>query len=203
MASPTTWPAPVTRLNTPAGHADVVDDLGEDEGVERGDLARLEHHGAAGGHGVGDLGGDLVQRVVPRRDAADDADGLLDDEAVADLRLVLVRLGELAGGGEAVDGQSGLDDLAQPLGHAGLAGDHGGDLVHAGAERLGDAARVLGPLLGGLGGPAVEGGSGGRGGLVDVVGGAHGDRRRGRSRRWSRTPPMVSEPVDATQAPSM
>ena len=75
--------------------ADVVDDLGEDEGVERGDLARLEHHGAAGGHRVGDLGGDLVQRVVPRRDAADDADRLLHDEAVADRRLVLVALGDL------------------------------------------------------------------------------------------------------------
>ena len=32
------------------GQADVVDDLGEDVGVERGDLARLQHDGAAGGH---------------------------------------------------------------------------------------------------------------------------------------------------------
>ena len=64
--------------------ADLVDDLGEHEGVERGDLARLDHDGAAGGHGVGDLGGDLVQRVVPRRDAADDADRLAHDERVPD-----------------------------------------------------------------------------------------------------------------------
>ena len=77
------------------GQAGVVDDLGEDEGVERGDLAGLEHDGAAGGHGVGDLGGDLVERVVPRRDAADDADRLLDHEAVADGGLVLVALGDL------------------------------------------------------------------------------------------------------------
>ena len=47
---------------------DRVDDLGEDERVERRDLARLEHDRAAGGERRRDLGGDLVQRVVPRRD---------------------------------------------------------------------------------------------------------------------------------------
>ena len=72
---------------TDAGHqvehagreADVVDDLGEDERVDRRDLRRLEHDGAAGGQRVRDLGADLVERVVPRRDATDDADGLADD----------------------------------------------------------------------------------------------------------------------------
>ncbi len=170
MASPTSAPVPVTRLNTPAGQADVVDDLGEDEGVERGDLAGLEHDGAAGGHRVGDLGGDLVERVVPRRDAADDADRLLDDEAVADGGLVLVALGERGGGVERVDRQAGLHHEAQPLRHARLAGDDGGDLVHAGAEALGDAGAVLGPLLGALGRPVGEGGAGGLGGGVDVGG---------------------------------
>ena len=76
-ASPTTGPSPVTRLNTPGGKPSVVDDLGEDERVDRRDLGRLQHDGAAGGQRVGDLGADLVERVVPRRDAADDADRLL------------------------------------------------------------------------------------------------------------------------------
>ena len=77
------------------GQADLVDDLGEDEGVERGDLARLQHDGAAGGERGRDLRGDLVERVVPRRDAADDADGLAHDERVADLLLELEVLDEL------------------------------------------------------------------------------------------------------------
>ena len=52
-------------------------------GVERGDLARLQDHGAAGREGGADLAGDLVQRPVPRRDQPDDADRLLDDQRAA------------------------------------------------------------------------------------------------------------------------
>ena len=143
-------------LRSEAGHevehagrqADLVDDLGEDEGVDRGDLARLEHDRAAGRHGVGDLGGDLVQRVVPRRDAADDTDRLAHDERVADLLLELVRLGRRRGLLEAVDRQADLDELRQPLGHPRLLGDGRGDLVGPGAEGVADAAEVLRPLLG-------------------------------------------------------
>ena len=62
MASPTTGPVPETRLNTPGRQADLVHDLSQHKGVERGHLGRLEDDGAAGGQGVGDLGGDLVQR---------------------------------------------------------------------------------------------------------------------------------------------
>ena len=69
----------------------------------------------------------------------------------------------------------GLHDEAEPLRHARLAGDHGGDLVHAGAEALGDAGAELGPLLGALGRPLGEGGVRGRGRGVDVGGGALGD----------------------------
>ncbi len=76
-----------------SGKARVVDDLGEHVRIERRDLARLENDGAAGSHRVCDLRCDLVQRVVPRRDAPDDADGLTHDEAVADLLLVLEVLG--------------------------------------------------------------------------------------------------------------
>ena len=64
--------------------ADLVDDLGEDEGAERRDLARLEDDRATRRQRRGHLGGDLVERVVPGGDGADDADRLPDDERVAD-----------------------------------------------------------------------------------------------------------------------
>src|SRR5690606_24354691 len=64
--------------------ADRVDDLGEEERRERGDLAGFEDDGAARGEGGGDLRDDLVQRIVPRGDGADDADGFAEDEGVAD-----------------------------------------------------------------------------------------------------------------------
>jgi hypothetical protein len=147
MASPTTGPGAGDQVEHAGGQAGVVDDLGEDVGVERGDLAGLEHHRAARGQRRGDLRRDLVQRVVPRRDAADDADRLLDHLGVGDLLLVLVGLRQLGGGGEGVDGQAGLDQLRQPLRHARLTGHDGGDLVHAGHEALGDPGAELGPLL--------------------------------------------------------
>ena len=79
--------------------ADLVDDLGEDERVDGCDLRRLQNDGATGGERVGDLRADLVQRVVPRRDATDDADGLADDETVAGV-LELERRRELRRGRE-------------------------------------------------------------------------------------------------------
>jgi hypothetical protein len=42
-----------------------VDALGDDEGVERGKLGRLQDHGAAGSDGGGDLAGNLVSGPVP------------------------------------------------------------------------------------------------------------------------------------------
>ena len=73
---------------------------------------------------VGDLRRDLVQRVVPRRDAADDADRLLARRGCCPtVVLVLVALGQRGRGVERVDRQAGLHDQAQPLRHARLAGD--------------------------------------------------------------------------------
>ena len=63
--------------------ADLVDDLGEDERVHGRNFRGLEHHGATSRERVRDLGADLVQRVVPRGDAADNTDRLPDDEPVA------------------------------------------------------------------------------------------------------------------------
>ena len=55
IASPTTGPVPVTRLKTPAGRPDLVDDLRQHERVQRHDLARLQHDRAAGGQRRRDL----------------------------------------------------------------------------------------------------------------------------------------------------
>ncbi len=87
IASPTTGPKPVTRLKTPGGQPELVDDLGEDEGAQRRHLARLRDHRAARGERRSDLGAELVQRVVPGRDRADHADRLADDQRVPDLLL--------------------------------------------------------------------------------------------------------------------
>ena len=75
-AWPTVGPSPFTRLNTPAGHAGLVQDLRQHQRVERGDLARLQHHRAARRQRREDLAGDLVHRPVPRRDEAAHADRL-------------------------------------------------------------------------------------------------------------------------------
>ena len=92
IASPTTRPVPPTRLNTPGGRPAAstisanwnthsgASSLGFSTTVQPAAMAR--HH----------LRHDLVQRVVPRRDATDDTDGLTHDERVADRRLE----GELA-----------------------------------------------------------------------------------------------------------
>ena len=129
MASPTTGPKPVTRLNTPAGSPTSSKMSASDEGVERGHLTRLDHDGAAGGQGRGHLGGDLVQRVVPRRDAADHADGLPDDERVAHLLLPGEVGGHLGGGGERVERAARPGRAGTGPGHAHFVGDEVGQRV--------------------------------------------------------------------------
>ena len=153
MASPTTGPTPVTRLKTPGGQAHLVDDLGQDEGVDRRHLAGLEDDGAADGQGRRHLEGDLVERVVPRRDGADDADRLVHDEGVADLlfpREALRRVGRV---GEGPGRQPDLDGARQRHGHADLVRDDLGHLVGAGGQGLADALEQLAALLARGGGP--------------------------------------------------
>ncbi len=120
-----------------------MDDLGEDEGVERGDLGRLEHERATGGERATELADDLVQRVVPRRDRADDADGLLDDEAVADRLFELERVEQGGVGLHVAGGQAGLDHRRPGDRHADLTGDDLGDLGRTGLQRLVEADHVL------------------------------------------------------------
>ena len=103
--------------------AELVEDLGEHERAERDDLGGLEHDRAADRDGRRDLRGDLVQRVVPRRDRADDAERLADDHRVADLLLPLDPLELLGHRAEVHRRQTGLDHLRQRQRHAELGGD--------------------------------------------------------------------------------
>ena len=63
------------------GKADLVRRVGEHQRAQRRELRRLEHDRASGRERRRDLRDDLVQRIVPRRHAADDAERLLDDRA--------------------------------------------------------------------------------------------------------------------------
>ena len=49
IASPTTGPKPGDEVEDALGQSHFVDDVGEDEGVDRRHLARLQHDGATGG----------------------------------------------------------------------------------------------------------------------------------------------------------
>ena len=67
-------------LNTPFGNAGALGQLGERQRRERRLRGGLEHDGAAGRERRPDLARDHRERKVPRRDAGDDADRLLDDD---------------------------------------------------------------------------------------------------------------------------
>ena len=85
----------VDQVEDARRHARLVQHFGEEDGVHRRDLARLEHHGAAGGERRRDLADDLVDRPVPRRDQAADADRLARDQRAALKLLELVILQDL------------------------------------------------------------------------------------------------------------
>jgi hypothetical protein len=131
-------------------HAGGMDDLGQQEGVERRDFRGLEHHGAAGGECRGDLGCDLVQRVIPGRDGGDDADRLrappsscrpfLEGKVGQHFRI------HAEAGGRRTD----LDALRKLVGHAHFQGDGLGDLIGAGLEAFLDFLEVRGALGGGV-----------------------------------------------------
>ena len=96
MAWPTAGPSPLTRLNTPFGTPAACMTSQDDSG-DRGDFARLQHHGAARGDGRRHLAGDLVQRPVPGRDQSNHADAFAHDARGAAVLLELEALQRLQG----------------------------------------------------------------------------------------------------------
>ena len=159
---------PRHEVEAAGGQAGLLEDLGEDERVQRRDLAGLDDDRAAGGERRRDLRADLVQRVVPRRDAADDADRLAHDERVPHLLLELDVEDEVGHRAERHRRQAGLDHLREPVGHPDLAADQRRDLLAARGERRGDGAKEPGALRDRRRGPGVERGARGGDGAVDV-----------------------------------
>ena len=123
MASPTTRPEPHTTLSTPAGQADFVRRIGQHQRAQRRQLRRLQHDGAAGGERRGHLRHNLMEWVVPRRDAADHADRLLDDERVAEFFFERVIADELRVQRDDRDRELGLHLLGKPDRRPDLVGD--------------------------------------------------------------------------------
>ena len=72
------------HVQAPVGQPGLVEDVREQVRDQRRVFGRLEYHGAAGRERGRDLRDDLMQRVVPRRDRADHADGLANHERVTD-----------------------------------------------------------------------------------------------------------------------
>ena len=139
-----TSPPPGRMLTTPGGQADLVEDLGQEQGVERGLGRRLDHHGAAGEQGRDELADDQELRHVPRDDRADDADGLLAQEHVCAVGagpalLPRVLRGDAGEGAEHRPGQRGLGQLGERDRRAHLGGDQGGHLLAPGAVSVGQA----------------------------------------------------------------
>ena len=156
---------------------DRVDDLRQDESVQRSDLGRLQYDRAAGGEGRRDLRGDLVQRIVPRRDARDDADRLAHHDRVADFLLPLVPAEHLCVHAEGERGRAGLDARRQLHRHADFLRDRPADLVRAGLHALVDLREKGRAIRRRSRGPAFERGarSGNRGARVALI--ACGDLR--------------------------
>jgi hypothetical protein len=76
MAAPAVRPAR-HDVDDALRHAGALADLGEEDGGQRGEFGRLQHHRAAGRQRRRDLPGQHQQREIPRYDLADDADRLV------------------------------------------------------------------------------------------------------------------------------
>ena len=165
----------VDQVEDAGRDARVVQDLGEQDRVQRGDLTRLEHHRAARGERRGDLAGDLVDRPVPGRDQAADADRFLDDVGRAACldELVVLEHGESAG--EVAHARRRLRGLREPGRRAHLRGDGLGHLTDPRLVAGDDPAEKLGPLLAAGLGERLEGGLRRGHGAVDVGRAAEAD----------------------------
>jgi hypothetical protein len=132
--------------------------LGEHQGRERRQLRRLADGGVARGQGRPELPAEQQQRVVPRDDAADHAERLLEHERK--LRGLDRRdhpSGRVASDlGVVVEAGRGPADLVRVLdqGLAAFAGHHLGQLVGSRAQAGGDLVQHLAALYRGRAAPA-------------------------------------------------
>ena len=143
------------HVEHPGRDAGLFGRLGDQEGVERRPRVGLEHHGAAGGQGRGDLHHVEHEREVERRDGTHHADGLTEQGCPAMpfgpavgapasthsthvLDLVRVRT-------EHPDRAAGLDVVGEEADRARLGHDQLAQLGGVGLEDLGHPDRARPP----------------------------------------------------------
>ena len=138
------------------GKTDLVRRVREHQRAERRQLRRLEDDGAAGGESRRDLRDHLMQRIVPRRDAADDADGLLHDERVPELLFLRMLAQELRVQADHRCRELGLHLGREAERRAHFVRDRFRRLRHARLHRGGQFFEPDGALFGRRLTPAVE-----------------------------------------------
>ncbi len=153
----------------------VVHDLGEQQRAERRQLARLEHHGAAGGDRRGDLGGDLVERPVPRRDRGDHADRLAADVDPVDLAFEFVAAQHVDRHAHVLDAEVALPGAREGDRRAHLGDDRLREALAALLEQVADTLEQGEPIRHRRLRERLERTPRGGDGEVDVGRGARGD----------------------------
>ena len=165
-----------------AGRQELLGQLGQQGRGRRRGVAGLEHDGVAGRQGRRDLPDHHHQRVVPRRDLADDADRLPADPRGVVLHVLPRRLAleHPRGAGEEAEVVGGVRHLLrhrQPERLAGVAGLDGDELVGPGLDRVGDLEQRGGAGPSACCRPSVSNALAGGGvGPVDVLGARQGRR---------------------------
>ena len=155
------------------GHTGLLGQTREVQRAECGVLRGFDDHRIAGGQGRGDLPAEHGDRVVPRQDGADDADGdpAHPAPALGPLQVAAVVTGDEVGG-EAQVGCHILHVFGDAVGEdlAGLDAVEVGDLLGVVDDEIGQSAQhlgAMGPVIGP--GPLVEGGAGGGDGRVELA----------------------------------
>ena len=90
--------------------ANFVHNLGQDEGINWRHFRWLQNNGASSCKCRGNLVGDLVQWVVPRCDATNDANWLADEQGIALFALPLKTAGTVGHIAKGASWQTGLDE---------------------------------------------------------------------------------------------
>ena len=175
MAAPTVGAVAVHQVEDPRWHAGFVQHFGEQDGVERRDLGRLQHHRATRRQRRRDLAGDLVDRPVPRRDETAHAGGFPDDARRADVFLELEALEDAQRRQEMPEAGRRLGAVGQGGGRAHLFADRGRHLGDSRLVDVDDALQEVDAFLPRGLRIGVERGDGCRDGPVDVVDIAEGN----------------------------
>ena len=168
-ASPTVWPKPVTRLNTPLGRpaASITSARAKAlNGATSEGLSTTVQPAASAGASLRAI---WCSGIVPGRDRDDHADRLAHHQRVADALLELEVLHQLGVIGEVGDRQSDLDAVGELERHADLVRDGARDLVGARLEAGGYLGQEFGALLERGRGPRFERAARGQHGGIGVL----------------------------------